>query len=178
MTGQSLLPLLAGKKQRGRDMAFVERERHANVRAGNLSYPARAVRAKDFLYIRNLRPDRWPAGDPEVWKAVGPFGDCDGSPSKEFVLNHRNGPEIAKFFQLGFAKRPAEELYDLAKDPHQVFNVAADPRYTSAKKKLRAALDRWMKETNDPRATSDSDPWDGYPYFGAGPRQNTQPATR
>ncbi|PYJ03758.1 MAG: heparan N-sulfatase, partial [Verrucomicrobia bacterium] len=76
MTGQSWLGLLAGNKQSGRETVFVERERHANVRRGDLSYPARAVRTSDFLYIRNLRPDRWPAGDPEMWKAVGPFGDC------------------------------------------------------------------------------------------------------
>jgi arylsulfatase A-like enzyme len=169
MTGQSLLPLLEDKSQPGRDMVFVERERHANVRAGNLSYPARAVRTKEFLYIRNLRPDRWPAGDPEVWKAVGPFGDCDGSPSKDFILDHRNEQEFSGFFQLGFAKRTAEELYDLKRDPHQVSNVADRPEYADSKKKLRDTLDRWMRDTKDPRATSDNDQWDGYPYFGAGP---------
>jgi arylsulfatase A-like enzyme len=50
MTGQSLAPLLEGKSQVGRDMAFVERERHANVRAGDLRYPARGVRTREFLY--------------------------------------------------------------------------------------------------------------------------------
>ena len=39
------------------------------------SYPARAVRTEQFLYIRNYRPDRWPAGDPEMYFAVGPFGE-------------------------------------------------------------------------------------------------------
>ena len=170
MTGRSLLPLLAGKSQRGRDKVFVERERHANVRKGDLSYPARAVRTGQFLYIRNFRPDRWPAGDPETWQAVGPFGDCDGSPSKEFILTHRDDPPFAKFFQLTFGKRPAEELYDLAKDPHQTTNVADRSEYAAAKKKLRTALDRWMRDTKDPRAISDDDRWDRYPYFGRGPR--------
>jgi N-sulfoglucosamine sulfohydrolase len=169
MTGQSLLPLLTGRQQRGRDMVFVERERHANVRKGDLSYPARAVRTKEFLYIRNLRPDRWPAGDPEKWKAVGPFGDCDGSPSKELLLDHRGEPGFAKLFQLAFAKRPAEELYDLSKDPHQILNVADRAEYATAKKRMRRTLDRWMTETKDPRATSDDDPWDRYPYFGSPP---------
>ena len=155
--------------QPGRDMVFVERERHANVRKGDLSYPARAVRTKEFLYIRNLRPDRRPAGDPEMWKAVGPFGDCDGSPSKEFLLGHRDESEFAKLFQLAFAKRPAEELYDLSKDPHQIVNVADRSEYAAAQKKLRASLDRWMTETKDPRATSDDDPWDRYPYYGSPP---------
>lgn len=166
MTGQSLLPLLAGLNQEGRNAVFVERERHANVRAGDLSYPARAIRTKEFLYIRNFRPARWPAGDPEKWVAVGPFGDCDGSPSKEFILGRREEPEFAKFFQLGFAKRPAEELYVLAKDPHQIVNVAEQKSYAGIKRKLRSELDRWMKETADPRATTDDDRWDQFPYFG------------
>ena len=59
---------------------FIERERHANVRQGNLSYPASAIRTKDYLYISNFRPDRWPAGDPQLDVAVGPFGDIDGGP--------------------------------------------------------------------------------------------------
>ncbi len=166
MTGLSLLPLLDGKRQRGRDAVFVERERHANVRKGDLSYPSRAVRTRDFLYIRNFRPDRWPAGDPEMWMAVGPFGDCDGSPSKDFILEHRAEPEFVRFFQLDFAKRPAEELYDLRRDPDQVVNVAGRADYAAAKKKMRHQLDRWMTDTADPRATTDDDRWDAYPYFG------------
>ena len=169
MTGQSLLPLLEGKSESGREMVFVERERHANVRAGDLSYPARAIRTKEFLYVRNFRPDRWPAGDPEVWKAVGPFGDCDGSPSKEYILEHRNDLKFKQFFQLGFAKRPAEELYDLAQNPHQTENVAARADYADAKQRMRRALENWMARTNDPRATEDDDRWDRYPYFGGPP---------
>ena len=166
MTGRSLLPLLAGLPQEGRTAVFVERERHANVRAGNLSYPARAIRTREFLYIRNFRPARWPAGDPEKWFAVGPFGDCDGSPSKDFILDHREEETYAKFFKLGFAKRPAEELYVLANDPDQIKNVADQKIYAGVKQKLRSELDRWLKETADPRATEDDDRWDQFPYFG------------
>jgi N-sulfoglucosamine sulfohydrolase len=166
MTGQNLRPLLEGKKQTGRDAVFVERERHANVRQGDLSYPARAIHTKEFLYIRNFRPDRWPAGDPEMYKAVGPFGDCDNGPSKEFILAHRAEPQFSRFFQLAFAKRPAEELYDLAKDPYQLRNVAAESEYAAEKKKLRRGLDDWMKSTADPRFSNDDDRWDRYPYFG------------
>lgn len=178
MTGRSIVPLLAGKTQRGRDMVFVERERHANVRKGDLGYPARAVRTKDYLYIRNFRPDRWPAGDPEMWFSVGPFGDCDGSPSKEFIQAHRDDPEFGKFFRMGFEKRPAEELYDLSRDPEQIVNIAGLSKYSAAKKKLRGKLDNWMKETKDPRATSDDDPWDSYPYFGASPNPAGRPSSR
>jgi len=166
MTGRSLLPLFDHEGQSGREMVFVERERHANVRKGDLSYPARAIRTRDFLYIRNFRADRWPAGDPEKWVAVGPFGDCDDGPSKQFILKHRDEPEFKHFFELAFNKRPAEELYDLSKDPHELVNVADDKEYVMAKKRMRAALDHWMETTKDPRAASDDDRWDRYPYFG------------
>ena len=166
MTGRSVMPLLAGQQQPGRDQVFLERERHANVRRGDLSYPARAIRTKDFLYIRNLRPDRWPAGDPEMYFAVGEFGDIDGGPSKDQLLARQADPAIARYFQLATAKRPAEELYDLRKDPGQIENVAAKPEYAGMKGELRAALDRWMRVTGDPRITTDDDPWDKYPYFG------------
>lgn len=165
ITGKSLLPLLQGKKQRGRDVVLLERERHANCRRGHLAYPARAVRTERFLYIRNLAPERWPAGDPELWHSVGPFGDCDGSPTKEFILNHREDPRWRRYFELAFAKRSAEELYDLANDPAQIVNVAARLEYTATLKKLRAELDRWMRKTGDPRARGD-DCFDRYPYSG------------
>lgn len=169
MTGQSLMPLLEGKPQTGRDMVFVERERHANVRAGDLSYPARAVRTKQFLYIRNIRPERWPVGDPEMWKAVGPFGDCDGSPSKELILDRRNSKEFKLFFTLGFAKRPAEGLYDVVKDPHQITNLAYRAEFGDIKQQLKVTLARWMEATQDPRIEEDDDRWDHYPYFGGPP---------
>jgi hypothetical protein len=98
---------------------------------------------------------------------VGPFGDCDGSPTKDLILNRRNEPEIAKYFRLCFEKRPAEELYDLKEDPEQVDNVAGRPEYAGAQGRLRSALERWRRETGDPRVKSDDDSWDRYPYFGA-----------
>ena len=171
MTGRSLVGLLRGAGPVGRDRVFLERERHALVRRGDKSYPMRAVRTKRFLYIRNVRPELWPAGDPEKWKAVGPFGDVDGSPSKSFILDRRERAEFAKYFRLAFDKRPLEELYDLTNDPGQLDNVADKPQYAEAKKELRADLDRWMAETGDPRAQDKDERWDRYPYVGAGGRK-------
>ena len=55
----------------------------------------------------------------------------------------------------------------MSQDPGQITNVAERTGYAAAKKKLSDQLDRWMKATQEPRATSDDDPWDRYPYFGA-----------
>ncbi len=168
VTGRSFLGLLTGKEKPGsRRSVFLERERHANVRAGDAGYPIRAVRTRDFLYIRNLRPDRWPAGDPQAPKDPHrTFGDCDDGPTKEFILQHRGDPEFEKFFQLCFALRPAEELYDLKSDPDQLNNVAQLPSYARTRQQLRKQLTYWMKATADPRAFKDDDHWDTYPYFG------------
>jgi arylsulfatase A-like enzyme len=145
---------------------FFERERHANVRRGDLGYPARAIRTREFLYIRNFRPDRWPAGDPEMHESVGPYGDIDDGPTKQLILRERQSAEMASFFRLSCAKRPAEELYDLKKDPAQLRNVAEQPEYAAPKRGLSRQLAAWMKETGDPRATGDDDRWDEFPYYG------------
>ena len=166
ITGRSLLPLLRGEAQAGRDRVFIERERHANVRRGDLSYPVRAIRTKDYLYIRNFRPDRWPAGDPQLYVSVGPFGDIDGGPSKSVLLDRQAERAIAPFFQWATAKRPAEELYDLRRDPDQLKNLAGQSAHRAAQQRLRADLDRWLRETRDPRATADDDRWDRFPYYG------------
>jgi arylsulfatase A-like enzyme len=173
MTGRSFLSLLRGaERSGGRDRVFVERERHANVRKGDLGYPSRAIRTREFLYIRNFRPDRWPAGDPEFWFSVGPFGDCDESPTKKVILDRRNERGMERSFELCFGKRPAEELYDVKQDPQQINNLAGRREHAAAQKKMKGLLEQWMKETGDPRAVRDQDPWDRYPYSGG----RTQPA--
>jgi N-sulfoglucosamine sulfohydrolase len=169
MSARGILGLATGARAQRRDHVFLERERHANVRKGDLSYPIRAVRTEDWLYIRNVRPDRWPAGDPEMYVAVGPYGDIDGGPSKTLLLDRRGDPAIAPFFALATAKRPAEELYDLKADPAQLNNVAGDEKHAATKARLRRQLDEWMRTTGDPRATKDDDRWDRYPYYGGQP---------
>src|SRR3546814_827481 len=141
--------MIGGKDVVRRDRMFLERERHAHVREGNVGYPSRAIRTKDFLYIRNFRSDRWPAGDPEL--GTRRFGDIDKSPTKDYMMIHKEDPEIAPFFERAFMKRPAEELYDLRVDPDQLTNVVGAKQYKAVRKRLNKALNRWMQETNDPR---------------------------
>ena len=171
MTGSSLLDLLtstkAGRVDPKRDHVVCGRERHAWVRPGGLGYPSRALRTADFLYIRNFEPGRWPAGDPE-W-----YGDCDitnrYAPSKGYMLEHRDEPQVRDLFALAFGKRPAEELYDLAADPYEMSNVAALDTYADTKARLRAQLDGYLTETGDPRMTAAPPPFDEYEYYGGQP---------
>ena len=47
--------------------------------------------------------------------------------------------------------RPAEELYDIEKDPHELNNLATNPHpyYRKILRELRQEHQRWTKETND-----------------------------
>jgi hypothetical protein len=45
--------------------------------------------------------------------------------------------------------RPVEELYDVKADPHQLHNLADDPRFAEVLDTMRAALDSWSVETAD-----------------------------
>ena len=161
ITGQSLLPLLtAGKKQK-RDAVYFGRERHfVKARAGNLGYPARAVRTQDFLYIRNLAPDRWPAGDPPLFSDIDQANSIKGSPSKQAVVESTD----PRFAAWATTKRPAEELYDLKADPHQLTNLATSPKHAKTLARLRTQLDETLKKTGDPRV-SGKDDFDRYPSF-------------
>ncbi|UZD22064.1 sulfatase [Algoriphagus halophytocola] len=166
MSGQSLWPLLAGEKQ-DRDQVYLERERHANVRKGDLSYPMRAVRDHQFLYIRNMMPERNPAGDPSVHQSVGQFGDVDNSITKFLIMNLQGKAEAGgtDYFELAFGSRPAEELYDVVADPYQLNNLAEDKSYASVKAEMKEKLQKWMEETHDLRATDPrSTYWDEVRY--------------
>jgi len=168
MTMRSIKGLLLGESEAFvRDAVFIERERHADVRRDHLGYPVRAIRTRDFLYVRNLRPDRWPAGDPDVFFIHGrPFGDVDTTRVKDFLLAHREEPAVAGRFALIFGKRPAEELYDLRNDPHQIRNVAGSAEFAVALDRLRKRVEEWMRETGDPRFDPAYEGWDGLRYYG------------
>lgn len=160
MIGRSLLPLLGSNKagivDPKREKVFAGRERHSHARFDNLGYPARAIRTRDHLYIRNFKPDRWPAGDPEA------FADIDDGPSKSYVTKRREDARVAPLFAAACGKRPEEELFALANDPGCLENLATSPAHASAKAKLRAELDRVLTAQGDPRMRG-SGVFDSYP---------------
>lgn len=165
MDGKSLMPILTGQTAIHRTEVFLERERHCMVRNEfdkGAGYPMRAIRTKDFLYIINLRPARMPAGDESIPDTPSEYGDVDGGPTKAFILDNRNDPYIKYFFDLGFGKRPFEELYDLKKDRYNVNNVANVAEYASAKKALSEKLLKWMQDEKDPRVNGGGDEIDHY----------------
>lgn len=168
VTGRSLIPLLNsdrnGRLDEDRDHVVTGLERHTYCRPGGATYPIRAIRTHDYLYIRNLTPDRWPTGGPEfISSNKAPHGDIDDGPFKDFMLRDQTRIDFPLAFELGFGKRPLEELYDVHSDPHQINNLAENPQHAEAKQKLWGRLKAHLKETADPRIDG-KDPWRNYIY--------------
>ena len=126
-------------------------------------YPCRSIRTHRWLYVRNYAPDRWPAGDPDFnSRFAGYYGDIDNGPTKTFMMEHQDDPPVKPLFELGFGKRPAEELYDLARDLQQVRNLAGDPAFDGVREYLARDLRAYQLATGDARVTG-RPPWDDYP---------------
>ena len=80
------------------------------------------------------------------------------------MLHHRNDPDIQPLFEMTFGKRPAEELYDLEEDPHQMNNVADSSGYADVKERLRTKLMNHLRATGDPRVVGEGGAFDYPPY--------------
>ncbi len=109
-------------------------------RLDEMPFRERAVRDGQYKYLLNYRP-----------------GETGGKPlAYREQLNTME--ELHKWFEGGrmsdqqafwFRPRPAEELYDLENDPHEVNNLVEDPRYASVLNRLREALAGWKSRVPD-----------------------------
>jgi len=123
LEGKSVLPMARGETTEIRDAIFSEVNYHAAYE------PMRCVRTKRWKYIRRYEPRARP---------VRP--NCDDSPSKTVWLEN------------GWNDRAPddEQLYDIIFDPCESHNLVATPAAAGALAEMRARLERWMHETNDP----------------------------
>ena len=81
------------------------------------------------------------------------------------MLEHHADPDVKPLFDLAFGKRPAEELYDLKKDPFQMLNVADDLNYALEKSEIKERLIDYLTETKDPRVVGGEMKWLNAAYF-------------
>jgi len=152
ITGRSLTDILGsesdGQVNPERDHVLIGKERHDLGRAGDVGYPIRGIFKGDYLYIRNLEADRWPAGNPETG-----YMNCDGSPTKTEIIRLRRDEGVTKYWEWSFGRRPEEELYDVKRDPDCITNLADDARYHQVRAELSEQLERELTEQDDPRMT-------------------------
>jgi N-sulfoglucosamine sulfohydrolase len=138
--GQSFLSVLQGHSNTHRHQIFTT---HSNDNRMNV-YPSRAVRDGRWKYIRNLHPEY--AFTTHIDLVSGHLGQRAFFSTWEEVA--KKDPEAAAILQR-YHQRAAEELYDLASDPHEQRDMAADASHADQLASLRAQLDAWMSDQGD-----------------------------
>ncbi|HDJ34647.1 MAG TPA: heparan N-sulfatase [Bacteroidetes bacterium] len=159
--GQSLLPVFRDKVKEGtfREFLLIGKERHDVGRPDDLGYPIRGIIREGWLYLVNYMPELWPAGNPQTgYPTVG------GSPTKTIILDNREDPDSAHFWQWSFGKRPGEELYHINQDPDCLDNMAEKGEYADLKALLREKMESELIRQDDPRMFGQGDVFMNYPY--------------
>ncbi len=114
----------------------------ARDRCDETVFRFRTVRDARYRYIRNFTPER-PFLQPNAYKEKQyPVWNL----LKELNAAGKLTPAPAA---LCAPTMPAEELYDIIADPHETNNLAQSPQHQDARKRLRAALEKWIEESND-----------------------------
>ena len=158
--GQSLVPLFFDEPDaKGRDFMIIGKERHDLGRPDDQGYPIRGIVTDQYLYLKNFHPERWPAGNPETG-----YMNCDGSPTKSWILNDRRSNGQSKYWDLSFGKNPPEELYKISVDPECLNNLANDPEFELVKTELALQMTNELKAEGDPRISGDGDIFETYVY--------------
>lgn len=101
-------------------------------------WPTRVLRTRRWKYHRNV-----------AWQLDFPFAS-DLYESKTWQAIARRGGAIGQREIERYVRRPAEELYDLETDPHEVRDRAADPTCATILAEMRTELERWQVATDDP----------------------------
>lgn len=109
----------------------------------------RAVRDRQFKYIRNFHPDLPYAQRIQYAELM---------PTLRAWRELNAADKLAGPQKLFFARtKPKEELYDLNLDPHEIENLADSSGHRKKLEELRGALDKWIEETDDLGAIRETD---------------------
>ena len=101
----------------------------------------RAVRNKQFKYIRNYRPNQG---------YYLPLTYREQIPTMQELLRMNESGELNASQAQWFRKsKPKEELYDCEADPYELNNLAEDPNYQEKLKELSNEMDRWLTDIGD-----------------------------
>jgi N-sulfoglucosamine sulfohydrolase len=158
--GRSLIEILrsekAGRVVESRDHVLIGKERTDIGRPHDWGYPIRGIIKGDLVYLENFEASRWPAGNPETG-----YLDCDAGATKSFILDARRKNPADEFWALCFGMRPAEELFDLSRDPDCVRNLANSPG-SSQMSALREQMHAELRQQGDPRMDGKGAVFDEY----------------
>lgn len=139
LDGRSFLPVLRGREGRHRQEVYAS---HTGDGPMNRS-PMRCVRTEHYKYVLNLKPET-------VYRTHIDAGEAaDG---KRYWASWERLAETdrqaARLVQR-YRQRPAEELYDLKKDPWEQTNVAGQRAYSRMLAGLRERLREWRLDQGE-----------------------------
>jgi arylsulfatase len=134
LQGVSFAPVLDNPQASVRDYAFAEHNWHVG------QAHERMVRTGPWLYIRNAWPER---------QHLCQEANAEFPAGAELHEAHEKGLLNTHQKDVFLQPRPAEELYHVESDPHQLDNLASEPAHAAAVGELRSLLDRWSEETGD-----------------------------
>jgi len=160
-TGKSMVPIFENinRKERFRDFVLVGKEKHGIGRPDDAGYPIRGIVKDNMLYLRNYNSERWPVGPPQTG-----YSNVDGSPTKTEVLKARNSVNTKYLWELSFAKRAKEELYNLKEDPYCINNIInLDDKKTIAQA-MKKLMEDELKKEGDPRLFGNGDVFQNYKH--------------
>jgi len=137
LDGRSMLSILKGDRQKGRDFAFTT---YNYIKPALQVYPMRAIHTKEHSYIFNAWSDGKTCYNGENMSGLT-FKAMQKAAESDAVIAAR-----VKHVQY----RVPEELYDRRKDPWCLANLVADPAHAAKLAEMKAILDTEMARTNDP----------------------------
>jgi len=162
LTGRSLFDIFesgkSGQINPERDHVLIGKERHDVGRPHEWGYPIRGIVTKDWMYLKNFEPTRWPAGDP-----ITGYLNTDGSPTKTWILDARRDGSNTAYWQQSFGKRQEEELYQISTDRECIENKANTPELAKLQKQLAGQLKAELLQQEDPRMQGNGKIFDLYP---------------
>jgi uncharacterized sulfatase len=142
MDGRSFLPVLLGEQKEHKTYTYGLHTTRGIIN-GSENFGIRSCGTKTHRYIRNLNPDI------KFTNAVTREGGDRANFWSSWITKAKSGDAHAKAMTDKYQHRPAEELYDIVKDPHCLNNLIDDPNLTGMKLDLSNRLDAWMKSQGD-----------------------------
>jgi N-sulfoglucosamine sulfohydrolase len=141
-----------GREVRPRDYVICARDR-----CDETVDRIRAVRTKQYKYIRNFYPDR-PYTQQNIYK------DTNYPPLQVMRQLQTQGKLTVAQALFMARKRPEEELFDLEADPYEISNLAGLPEQKATLDQLRGVLNDWIQQAKDQGAIPEKELPDEFKY--------------
>ncbi len=133
--GRSFKSVLERERADGWDATYASHTFHEIT----MYYPMRVVRERRFKLIWNIAHGLEYPFASDLWESATWQGNLKRG-------NTRYGRRTID----AYLHRPRFELYDLQNDPHEVVNLADDPKYRDKLNEMKAKLKAFQEQTKDP----------------------------